>query len=359
MRKNLSSGFTTGACAAAAARAAAELSFTGLIPKAVLIPFPDGRLVSFSVHRGGKKGKKASASIIKDAGADADITHRAEIEATLEEIPGADDTSCLIEAGPGVGRVTKPGLALSPGEAAINPVPRRMIREALALARREFPGPGARPLRVTIAVPDGERLALKTLNRRLGIVGGISILGTTGYVIPSSLAAWRDTIVSSLNVARAAGLTEIVLATGRTSERAHEEAFCLPEEAYILAGDQVAFALRQAAGFGFRRIHLAAQWGKLLKIASGRGQTHVKFGVLDVGGLGDLWKKLGLKIPGEFSSARELFYELAGRPPGEAAVIFAAVLAEARLQAERWAGNTAVTVHLVSYEGRMAAGSGE
>ena len=278
-RRKLRSGFTTGACAAAAAKAAALLLFTGKEPHTVEIPFPDGRRFRFTPHRFCLEKGRAVASVIKDAGDDPDVTNGAEI-ATAISMLGPEDKNhdLVLSAGEGVGTVTKPGLPVAVGEAAINPVPRRMIREAVTEAMDIA---GCRTgLRITVSVIGGEELAAKTLNRRLGIVGGLSILGTTGIVRPVSAKAWTATITASMRVARAAGLDEVVLSTGRTSERAVQELLSLPEEAYAMMGDYLEFSLREAASQGFAKIHLAAMWGKICKAALRIPQTHVRHGVL-------------------------------------------------------------------------------
>jgi cobalt-precorrin-5B (C1)-methyltransferase len=291
----LRSGFTTGACAVAAAKgAAAALLGTGPLPAQADIPFPDGSRHSFALHRCVVQDGTASASVIKDAGDDPDVTNGAEIIAavSLQEPESAGET-VLIQAGQGVGTVTKPGLPIAVGEAAINPVPRRMIQAAVQEALQET-GQEHLRLRVTISIPDGERLAEKTLNRRLGIVGGLSILGTTGIVRPISAAAWTATIDASMRVARAAGLDEVLLSTGRTSEAAAQKLLALPEEAQVMMGDYLDHALKAAEQHGFQRIHLSGMWGKVLKCALEIPQTHVRHGALEMRQAAELLAALGL-----------------------------------------------------------------
>ncbi len=357
MKKALRGGFSTGACAAAAAKAAAQLLF-GKAPSEIDIPFPDGSRERFPIHRLQLDGGRAVASVIKDAGDDPDVTQGAEIVATVkaQSAPGA--RSLLIKGGPGVGMITKPGLPLPPGEAAINPVPRLMIQEALADIFCPPDIGDMVPMEVTVSVPGGELLAKKTLNPRLGIIGGISILGTTGRVTPISALAWTATIISSLRVARAMGKEEIVLSAGRTSERAHEKTYALPPECYALMGDYVEMALRAAAECGFARIHLAAQWAKLLKIALGSRQTHVRFGVLKARNVVQFLDDLGIEIGGPFNTAREIFTLLERRHPEELPVLLTAVCRAARKRAEIITGGRSVCVHLVSYEGMIIAQDG-
>jgi cobalt-precorrin-5B (C1)-methyltransferase len=295
------------------------------------------------------------ATVVKEAGGDPDVTDKAEITALVGQAEKPGREPLLIRGGKGVGRVTKPGLVLPPGEDAINPVPRMMIRKALAEVTAGINEPG--PLEITIAVPRGEILARKTLNERLGILGGLSILGTTGYVEPVSAEAWKETIKAGLAVARAAGLAEVVLSAGRASERAHEKAFRLPKEAYILMGDHVAFSLDQAGRQGFKKIHLAAQWGKLLKIAGGSGDTHVRAGFITPGKAVAGLAELGILVPGNPHTAREILSLLAKDKEAAAGRELAVVCQAARRLALPLARQTPVTVFLVSYEGRIIAQS--
>lgn len=282
MKKRLRSGFTTGACAAAAAKAASYALLAGVQPEYVEIPFPDGSRKSFILHNYIETEDSVTASVIKDAGDDPDVTNRAEIAATARRYKGDEIPDGTVQIanihlcrGKGVGIVTKPGLAAAVGEAAINPVPRKMIVEAVGeISTTE-------ELTIIISVPKGEELAEKTLNKRLGILGGISILGTTGIVKPISADAWTATIQASLDVAKKAGLTEVVISTGRTSEKAAEDYLQLPEEAYAMMGDYLHFSLSEAAQRGFTTIHLSGMWAKIMKAALKVPQTHVRNGALE------------------------------------------------------------------------------
>lgn len=344
--RTLRSGYTTGACAAAAAKAAVLGLLGQPHPGRVEIPFPDGSRHSFELCRFGT----GLATVVKDAGDDPDVTNGAEIgaEARWLNEPGCEPV--VLGNGPGVGVVTKPGLPVAVGEPAINPVPRRMIRAAVAEALVEG-GTGERRVEVCIFVRDGEVLAEKTLNRRLGVVGGLSILGTTGIVRPVSAKAWTDTIEASLRVARAAGLDEVVLATGRTSEAAVQGRLSLPEEALVMMGDYLHYALTATARQGFRRIHLAGMWAKLVKAALAVPQTHVRNGALETRQAADLLVDLGLDGPAaaalaRANTAREIYERLraAGRDD-----LVTAVCERARVQAEAWSG-LPVTVYLVTTE---------
>ena len=294
----LRAGYTTGACAAAAARGAALMLRDQRLFHEVSIQLPAGMSATFKLE--GQCFSKASAScfITKDAGDDPDITNGAEVHALVTANPplalfdkGGDRLG--ISGGVGIGKATKPGLAIAPGEWAINPVPRLMISEAVREILPHY------RLAVEISIPDGEIRAKKTLNARLGILGGLSILGTTGIVQPISARAWTDTIDTALDVARACGCENVVFSTGRTSELAAQKHFrdkgqgtrgkeissdsslplapCplpLAEEAYIMMGDHVAHALRSARQRGYMRPVIACQFAKLVKIACGHQNTH-------------------------------------------------------------------------------------
>ncbi len=393
MARRLRSGYTTGACAAAAAKAAVQLLVGRPRPETVEIPFPDGSRHGFAVHQCEVKSGQAWASVIKDAGDDPDVTNGAEIVARVFFVPeeaacksslppgggglgrgGSSDepgrlpfhpppsplpsregepicvrleqTNIFLCGGAGVGRVTKPGLAVKPGEPAINPVPRRMILVAVLEALGTVAG---KNVQVEISVPRGEELAEKTLNKRLGIVGGLSILGTTGIVHPVSAEAWTATIEASLSVAKEAGLTEVVLSTGRTSEKGVQTMLSLPEEAYAMMGDYLEFSLLAAARRGFATIHLAGMWAKIMKAALQIPQTHVRHGALEVADGLALLVRLGadstlLDSLKEVNTAREIHERL--REQGRDDLILA-VCETARQYAQKVAG-LPVRVYLVN-----------
>lgn len=321
-KRRLKSGFTTGACAAAAAKAATLALLSGNRARKVEIPFPNGDRHAFTIHFYGHQDGQVTAATIKDAGDDPDVTNGAEIIAIVEEQEQNNEEQLLvIEGGPGVGRVTKPGLSVAVGKPAINPVPEKMIREAVfeavvELGEEDFPP----QLHIFICITDGEKLAEKTLNKRLGIIGGLSVLGTTGIVRPVSAKAWTDTIDASMKVARAAGLNEVILSTGRTSESAVEKRLNLAEEAGVMMGDYLAYSLNSARKHGFKKIHLAGMWAKILKCGLQIPQTHVRHGVLEVGKAADFLFRLGLdretadEMKGA-NTAREIYLRLreAGR----------------------------------------------
>lgn len=264
-------GWTTGACAAAAARAAFAALLTGAFPDPVTIRLPRGQKPSFPLALAALNDKSARAGVVKDAGDDPDVTHGATIVA--EVTWAAPGSGIGFAAGEGVGTVTRPGLQLGVGEPAINPAPRAMIREMLAdLAE----GNGAPPpdLTVTLSVPGGERLAEKTMNARLGIVGGLSILGTTGIVVPYSCASWIHSIQRGIDVARAAGLDHIAAATGTVSERAVQRLYALPDHALIDMGDFAGGTLKYLRRHPVAQLTLAGGFAKMAKLAAGQLDLH-------------------------------------------------------------------------------------
>ncbi len=363
-KKRLRSGFTTGSCAAAAAKAAAFALTSGICPKEIEIPFPDGSRKSFVVFKcrinGGGEGKvdSATASVIKDAGDDPDVTNGAEIEATVSLVHTGQTHGTIADCvflgnillcrGQGIGMVTKPGLAIQVGEPAINPIPRQMIVDAVGEIDAE------RKIAVTISVPNGEALAEKTLNKRLGILGGLSILGTTGIVRPISADAWTATIKASLDVAREAGLKDVVLSTGRTSEKGAQQLLDLPEEAYAMMGDYLEFSLKEAAKRNFKTIHLAGMWAKIMKAALGIPQTHVRNGALEVRDGADLLAVLGaegelLQRIKKSNTAREMYEHIEAAGKRE---LIEAVCLKAREYCRKTTG-TGVKVYLVNHKAEI------
>jgi len=408
--KGLRHGFTTGACAAAAAKGAALMLREQRRFDSVELALPAGFSHRFELH--GQRWDETSAHcfVVKDAGDDPDVTHGVEVHAEvfLGGAVGADPrvrpldqgppkeigrthgfapAKVIIEGGVGIGRVTKPGLAVPVGGWAINPMPRRMITEAVL---EVFP-PHSFPLtpHVVISVPDGVERARRTLNERLGIVGGLSILGTTGVVKPISHRAWTDTLEVALDVALAGGCATVVLSTGRTSEQAAQrflqnpppplmgggrgegdsedgtpaltlphrgggKSVQLPDEAFVMMGDHVGYAFEACHRKGVSGIVLAAQFAKLVKVACGHAQTHAGSSSLDLARLADWSRMLGLdegtakKIECA-NTAREVL-ELLG--PGHPLVGDVADRALERLR--QWAAGAAVAILLVDYEGRIA-----
>ncbi|HOS44316.1 MAG TPA: cobalt-precorrin-5B (C(1))-methyltransferase CbiD [Armatimonadota bacterium] len=268
MTTTLRSGYTTGTCAAAAAKAAA-LCLRGETCWAVEIVLPDGAAVTLPVEEVERLSARAArAAVVKDAGDDPDITHGMRVVATID----LTDTAMTFHAGEGVGTVTLPGLQISPGEPAINPVPRAMIVQAI----REVLGEVG--CRVTVSIPGGAAVAAKTFNPRLGITGGLSILGTSGRVLPKSEEAWLQSLLPQVDVALAAGLTTLYLTPGGFGERAAREGLSAPAQAVIQTSNFIGDVMRAAAERGARALVLVGHVGKLVKIAAGLFNTHSRFG---------------------------------------------------------------------------------
>jgi cobalt-precorrin-5B (C1)-methyltransferase len=346
MGSKLRTGYTTGACAAAAAKGAALMLAHQMTVREVSITLPNLEIATFHLHGQLFSTDQASCYVVKDAGDDPDVTNGAEVHAAVRRAPDSSRNSVgiVIEGGKGIGRVTKPGLAVPPGEWAINPVPQAMIKDAVFSVFPPLPlDPCPLTLKITISIPDGEERATKTLNKRLGIIGGLSILGTTGIVRPISARAWTDTIDAALDVAKACDCKTVVLSTGRTSEMAVQEHFrvkgqgsrnnkkhsgselplfaiplplapcslTLPEEAYIMMGDHIAYTLRACLQRGFRHPIVSCQFAKLLKIACGHENTHAAASELDITRLLE-WARSGglpetiLEIISNANTAREI-----------------------------------------------------
>ena len=314
MKKELRSGYTTGTCAAAAAKGAALMLVRQELVSEVTIDLPAGVSATFPLHGQTFTGDSAACFVIKDAGDDPDVTNGAELHAEVKIAPfDSAQGTISISGGIGIGKVTKPGLAVPPGEWAINPVPRRMIDEAvLSVFSKLIIHNSKFKINVVISIPDGEQRALKTLNARLGIIGGLSILGTTGIVRPISAKAWTDTIDAALDVAKACGCENVVLSTGRSSELAAQQHLApLPEEAFIMMGDHVAYALQACAKRSFMRPVIACQFAKLLKIACGHPNTHAAASELDLTTLRGWAEESGIaleiiKIITQANTAREI-----------------------------------------------------
>jgi cobalt-precorrin-5B (C1)-methyltransferase len=276
-RRRLRRGYTTGSCATAAAMAATCALLGQTNVEEVTIHLPAGVDATFRLERCRFDGHSAECAVIKDAGDDPDVTHLAEVVARVEV---RDDAGLELAGGEGVGVVTRPGLGLDVGGPAINPVPRRMIAEHVTAAA----GPvlADHGLRVQIAMPRGEELAKRTLNGRLGIVGGLSILGTSGLVIPYSTAAWRASVEQAVDVAAANGITHVVLSTGSRSEKFAQALLLLPDLAFVEMGEFTGQALKRCARRGVRRVTLAGMVGKMSKIAQGHMMTHVAGNQVDL-----------------------------------------------------------------------------
>jgi cobalt-precorrin-5B (C1)-methyltransferase len=263
-------GWTTGACATAATAAAYQALLTGAFPDPVTITLPKGERPSFALAHEARGENWAEAGIVKDAGDDPDVTHQALILSRIRR--GAPGSGIVFRAGEGVGMVTRAGLPIPPGEPAINPVPRRMMSEVVsALAARH----GAVPdVEIEIAVPGGAELAKQTWNPRLGIVGGLSILGTTGIVVPFSCSAWIHSIHRGVDVAIAAGLDHVAGCTGSSSEAAVQSLYALPEIALLDMGDFAGALLKYLRQHPLPRLTIGGGFAKLVKLAQGQMDLH-------------------------------------------------------------------------------------
>ncbi len=282
-------GWTTGACAAASAKAAYTALLTGRFPDPVEITLPRGERPAFALAHEKLERDSATAGIVKDAGDDPDVTHGALVLATVRR--GAAGSGVAFRAGDGVGTVTKPGLPLAVGEPAINPVPRGMIAAALAEVGQNHGGAG--DVVVEIGILGGAELALRTWNPRLGILGGLSILGTTGIVVPFSCAAWIASIHRGIDVARAAGLRHVAGCTGSTSEAAVQRLYGLPESALLDMGDFAGGLLKYLRDHPLPRLTIAGGFGKLAKLAQGHLDLHSGRSQVDMAWLSARCAELG------------------------------------------------------------------
>ncbi|CAN90396.1 cobalamin biosynthesis protein CbiD, probable [Sorangium cellulosum So ce56] len=283
-------GFTTGACAAAAAKAAARVLARGAAVDAIETTLPNGQKVTFPLRRCDRDGPRATCSVIKDAGDDPDCTHGAELvaEVELRREPGVE-----IRGGAGVAVVTKPGLGLPVGAPAVNPVPRRNITE---MVLEELEGSGFAGATVTLSVPQGEEMAKQTINARLGLIGGISILGTSGIVKPYSTAAFRASVVQAIDVAAERGIAALTLTTGGKSEAYAMKLYPeLPEEAFIQVGDFIGTGVRHAARRRIARAIIVGMIGKLSKMADGKMMTHAAGSEVSMELLAQIAEELGAR----------------------------------------------------------------
>jgi cobalt-precorrin-5B (C1)-methyltransferase len=354
-KSGLRRGWTTGACATAAASAAYAALLGGVFPDPVTIRLPGGQQPSFPLVLKERLGTRARAGVVKDAGDDPDVTHGALVIA--EVALGAPGSGISFHSGPGVGTVTRPGLPLAVGGPAINPAPRAMTGAALAeIAARH--GLDAVDAMVTLSIPGGEELAAKTLNGRLGIVGGLSILGTTGIVIPYSCSSWIHSIHRGIDVARAAGIAHIAASTGSTSEAAVQRLHQLPEVALIDMGDFVGGTLKYLRRHPVPRLTLAGGFGKLAKLAAGHLDLHSSRSRGDPALLGDILAAAGappsaVAAAAQASGAGEALAVLA---PKDAAALAQGVAMRAREVAlATLAGGIAVDVAVFDRQGVLLA----
>ncbi len=289
MKAELRRGWTTGACSAAAAKAAYLALLTGRFPDPVQIRLPKGEQPSFDLVDAILCSGSAKVSVVKDAGDDPDVTHGALIEVSV--CRGESGTGVIFIAGDGVGVVTLPGLPIPVGEPAINPGPRKLISELVAAIAHDYGDSG--DVEVTVSIPGGEVIAKQTANERLGIIGGLSILGTTGVVVPFSCSAWIASIHRGIDVARAAGYDHVAASTGSTSERAVKGFYTLPDSALIEMGDFVGGTLKYLRRHPIPRVTLAGGFAKISKLAAGHLNLHSKRSEVDLRELANMLRARG------------------------------------------------------------------
>ena len=290
IKTTLRFGWTTGTCATAAAAAAYQAMLTGAFPEKMRVETPSGKVADLAITYTDSDGVAYTAGVIKDAGDDPDVTHGAEIRATITE--NKTGAGIAFIGGAGVGQVTRAGLPIAVGEPAINPVPRQMMHDAISNLAAELGG--STDITITISVPKGAELAQKTWNPRLGIEGGISILGTSGVVRPFSCSAWIASIHQGIDVAVAGNFTHIAGATGSTSESAVKARYELPDVALIDMGDFVGGMLKYLRRHPLPRVSVAGGFGKMIKLAQGAIDLHSQRSQIDFSALAALAAELDL-----------------------------------------------------------------
>jgi len=352
----LKKGWTTGACATAATAAAFEALLTGRFPDPVRIVLPKGEQPGFPLARKAIENGTATAGIVKDAGDDPDVTHGAEVIVTVAK--GASGSGVTFRAGDGIGTVTRAGLPLPVGEPAINPGPRKMMEGVIrALAAEHDATPD---VVITVSIPGGQALAEKTLNGRLGIMGGLSVLGTTGVVVPYSCSSWISGIHSGIDVARAAGVAHVAGATGSTSEDAVRRLYGLTDIQLIDMGDFAGGMLKYLRKNPIPRVTIAGGFGKLCKLAQGALDLHAQRSRLDLDALALLFRDAGAdaalaaKVPGANTALEVLGWSLERKIPlGDAVASRAREVALATL-----AGGIQVDVVVFDRDGGLVGRAG-
>jgi len=345
--KEMRTGFTTGTCAAAAAKAATIALCGDPLPGHVEIALPDHTRVSLPVEAFGENGHAVSAAVRKDAGDDPDVTDGCLVAAS---VCWSESGEFTIRNGEGVGVVTKPGLSIPPGEPAINPVPRRMIRDAVNEVTQ-------RAVSVTISIPGGQELAEKTFNPRLGVVGGLSILGTSGIVRPFSTPALRDALKCALSVATACKVLLPVLVPGRIGAKAAKKHFRIAGEQLIEVGNEWGFVLDEAAKMQFERYLILGHPGKLAKLATGEWDTHSSRSKSAVPFVEHLAEEvLGRSVP-ESRTVEGIFSVLEEENAGKLAQMLSYRIGQAITH--RLSGRFPVSVLLVNMRGEILGHNGD
>lgn len=265
MQKKMRSGITTGTCSAAATKAAL-MAWLGTLSEAVEVTSPQGAPIHVKIETCEKTVQGGRASVIKDAGDDPDVTHGTLIIADVEIHKGIQT---VLKAGTGVGTVTKPGMSIAIGEPAINSGPRKMILQAVQDVLPEGYG-----VIVTISIPEGERLAKRTLNPALGIVGGLSIIGTTGIVEPMSEEGFKNSLSPQINMVKALGYNEVVFTPGKIGQDIAIERYGLPADTVLQTSNFIGHMLESAVQYNMKKVLLFGHLGKLVKVAAGIFHTH-------------------------------------------------------------------------------------
>jgi len=354
MHEKLRTGRTTGSCASAAAMAGIIFLLTDTQPNSVDIPLPPGGTLTVPIERYDTKGESVRVTVIKDGGDDPDATHGCEIQAVVSMDKSSSKNLIVdIDGGTGVGRVTLPGLPVEVDKAAINPEPLRQIEEAVRTVASSLT---KGRISIVIEVPDGADIAHKTMNARLGIVGGISILGTQGIVKPFSHDSWRATIEEGLDVAKAQGLDYAIFTTGRRSERLYlENTPTTPELALIQAADFFEFSMQAAAKRGFTHVTWSMFFGKLVKQAQGLPYTHAKTHPVDFNRLADWCEEAGvdtIHLPAirDANTAVQVLGMLVDDPARPA--LIKSLVSEATKNAEAFADNKlSVSYQIYNFDG--------
>lgn len=361
VRRGTRTGFTTGACSAAAAAAAVQGLVHGAVPDAVDCLLPNGDTVRFAVNDGRcdvsnpEAPATAHAMVIKDAGDDPDCTDKAHLTADVRVLPGEAGVVRLC-GGFGVGTVTMAGLGLEVGGPAINPVPRRNIEDNVRAAGAPLLAHAG--LEVTISVPQGVEMARKTLNARLGILGGISILGTTGIVKPYSTSAYRASVVQGVQVAATLGHGVVVLTTGgRTEQFAMKERAALPPACFVQMGDFLRYALDEAVAQGLTEVVIGGMVGKLTKIAQGETITHANRAEVDTELLAQLAARIGAppEVCAEIAAAETARFAAERMQALGLATVFHEALAQAVVRTlmapDRYGGQFRLQVLVCDFDG--------
>ena len=286
-KEKLRTGYTTGTSATAAAKAALLSIINQTKIESIDVKLPKGSFIKIPIHLCQFDENRAQCSVIKDGGDDPDVTHGAEIVVNISFTDKINEIE--IDGGEGVGIVTKPGLGLELNKAAINPVPKKMINENLREIIDKYLL--KKGIRVIISVPKGKELGPKTDNPRIGILNGISILGTSGIVIPFSTASYAASIRQNLDVAIAMGNDIVVLTTGGRSEDFAKKIVDLPEHCFVQMGDFSGYTIQQCARKEIKKAYVVGFIGKLAKMAAGVKQTHVKGSKVDMNFLAELARK--------------------------------------------------------------------